>query len=183
MKGRKNQFQRNKRNVHRCKIQRIRYLCTTQVPRVSTLKHYDPFIAAQFPGQFAVAHIHRINLFHSVLQHTVSKATGGSTDISGCAAVKIDGKHFHSLFQLETASSHIAQRIAAHFQRDGILHIHTGFIQFPVTGKYLSGHNQRLSLLAAFRQAAFRDKHVKSLFRHAPRPPPQQRQRLRHPAP
>ena len=62
MKGRKNQFQRNKRTSTDAKSSgsgtcaRLRY-------RALALA-LDPFIAAQFPGQFAVAHIHRINLFH-----------------------------------------------------------------------------------------------------------------------
>ena len=83
----KYQCQRNKRYIHRDKIDWIRNLFLGNIADVGALQIDHTLIGAQGPRQLAVTYIHRVDLLGSVLQHAVGKSTSRCADINADAVI------------------------------------------------------------------------------------------------
>ena len=113
--------QRNKRNVNRDKGCRLLDLLRRHITDVRLFHADDPRVIAQLPVEQSVSDIHRIDLYRAILQHTVGKASGRSSDIHAHPALQSQVKMTHRLFQLESAAADIFQLAALY--RDLRLHV------------------------------------------------------------
>ena len=173
-KGGQDQFQGDEGHVHTGKVQLIGDLLVSQVAGVGALQTNHPLIAAEGPGQLAVAHVHGVHLHRPVLEHTVGKAAGGGADIAAYRPGQMDTlKGFHGLLQLQTAPAHIGQGLAAHLHGGVLGDLRPGLVHLLLLHINLAAHDDGLSPLAALRQPSLHQQHVQSLFNdcHGRRPP------------
>ena len=150
---RENMLERDKRDINAEECNRFCKVFRLYIADVGAFHIDNTGIGAQAPGKLPVAHIHRIHLDRAVLQHAVGETTGGSTDIHADFSVRPHGKHLHGLFQLQSASAHIADIMPAHFHL-GIFRDHlTGFVHLLLVDKHNARHDQRLGPFSALYQA------------------------------
>ena len=128
----------------------------------------DPLIAAQLPGQLAVAHIDSIYPGRSVLQHTVGKTASGSADIGTDEILQPQVKFFYRLFQLQSAAADICQLVAAELNLILRRYRHPRFIRLLAVDIHLSGHDNALCAVPSGTQAPLHQGSIQSCFlRHS----------------
>ena len=150
---RKDQLQGDEAYVYRGKVQLVGDLLMGEVTGVGPLHAYHPLIAAELPGKLTVANIHGVDLGRAVLEHTIRKTAGRSTDIGADITAKVDGEGGHGLFQLQSAPAHVFQGIAPHFDGRVIQNGGTGLIHLLAIYIYKAAHNGGLGLLAGLLKA------------------------------
>ena len=155
VQGRQDQLQGDEAHVHGGEVQLVRHLLVGEIPGVGPLQAHHPGVAAELPGQLAVAHVHGVDLLRAVLQHTVGEAAGGGADVGADGAVQVDGEGGHGLLQLQPAPAHISQGMASHFYINCIFKRTSGLIFLLSVHIYDAGHDNRLRLLPGLRQILF----------------------------
>ncbi len=68
--------QRNKGNVHGCKVQPVLNIFRLHIAEIGFFHADNPIILPQFPCELPMPHINGIDLRRTVLQHTVRKTAG-----------------------------------------------------------------------------------------------------------
>ena len=155
-----------------------------EVAGVGPLHAHHLGVGAQAVVQLVIPHIHRIDLLRPVLEHTVGKSAGGGPNVGAYRAVQRNGPELHGLFQLQPAPAHIGQGSAADLYRPRLCHRSARLVHPLPIYKHLSGHDDRLGLLAALRQPALHHRHIQPFFTaHGPAPPSPGGRAPLHPVP
>ena len=84
--GGQHQDERDERQVRGDQPGRRRHLLRAQMPHVHPVHHDDPVVAAQRPGQLAVAHVHRHHVRRPGAEQHVGEAAGGRARVQAAPA-------------------------------------------------------------------------------------------------
>ena len=170
LRHREDMMQRDERHIHAEKLHRLFQLVEGHIADVGSLHVDDPRIGAQAPCQLAVAHIHRIDLDCSVLEHTIGEAAGRGTDVHADLALRRQRETLHCLFQFESAAADITDVVAAYFHH-GVLFDHlTGFVHLLIVDKDHAGHDHRFCPLPALDQPMLNQILIQSHFQSVASP-------------
>ena len=135
-------------HVHAGEIRLLRHLVMGEIPGVGPLQAHHPAVAPEAPGQLAVAHVHGVDLFRSVLEHTVGEAASGGADVHADPVFQVDGPEGHGLLQLEAAPADIAEGVPPDLHGGVLRHRGAGFVNALAVDEHRPAHNGRLGLLA-----------------------------------
>ena len=105
------QTQGNERNIDRTEIGRLLQFC--QIADVRPLEIFHSWIGAKRRVKLVMTHVNCIDECCSVLDHAVRKAACGCAAVEALQPSRVYRKHTQRLFQLESASADIGNRLAA----------------------------------------------------------------------
>ena len=158
--GRHDLEQGNEGDVNGDEIDGLADICNGDVADIGPFHVDDAVISPQFPGQLAIADVDGKDLGRAALEGAVREAACRGANIHHGLTRQVDGKRFHGLFQFQAAPADIGNGIAlnGNIYVDGQLRAR--LIDALVVDEDQAGHDGRLGLFPAFRQAAADEKHV-----------------------
>ena len=125
-----------------------------QHTRIHPLAHDDARVLAQFPGELAVADIHRVNPPRAARQQHIGKAAGRGADIKCDPAGYVDAEMIERMGQLDAAARNPWMVATFDCQRRIGGEPIAGLVDPPIAGVNKPGKDQRLRLGPALRQPA-----------------------------
>src|SRR5579863_5099313 len=109
-------------------------------------------VVAQPPVELPGSNVDRVDARGACLQQTVGESAGGRSEVRGDESGDVEAEMFESAFELQSASSHIAE-FRGHFNTGlgGNKLARLGC--FLAIHKDITGHDQRLRFLAGVHES------------------------------